>query len=176
MRTLEHRRHSRRDRPGGVHLNVAGLALAQRVAPTLPRFDRVVTSPLPRAVETAQALGFTVDDVLPDLAHTPGELESVWDEVVERGFPAAVELVDRSPAVAAFGRAQAELWARELLRVPDGGHLLMVSHGGVIEVGTVSAMPDRSRGLGPVIGYLEGVRLRHDGRAWVDGDAIRVPP
>ena len=56
MRYLEHRRHSMRVQPG-QHLNQAGVALARRVGETMGPFALVVTSTLPRAYETAIAMG-----------------------------------------------------------------------------------------------------------------------
>ena len=55
MSYLEVRRHSKRSRPE-QHLNQWGVALARRVGGQIGPFDRVVTSPLPRCVETAVAI------------------------------------------------------------------------------------------------------------------------
>ena len=61
MKTIEIRRHSIRSNPG-VHLNQQGVTLARLVGQNLGPFDRVVTSTLPRAFETALAMGFAVDE------------------------------------------------------------------------------------------------------------------
>ncbi|MGA8542680.1 MAG: histidine phosphatase family protein [Thermoplasmata archaeon] len=161
--------------PSGVHLNAAGRALARRVAAGLPRFDRVVTSPRPRAVESAEALGLSVDAELPSLAEMPDDAAIPLDGLHPRTFEDYVELVERSPAVGAYARGQSERWRVELERVPDGGLLLLISHGGVIEFGAASALPRRARSWGPPLGYLEGVRLAWDGRRWASGEVLRVP-
>jgi broad specificity phosphatase PhoE len=174
MRTLEHRRHSRRD-PGTIHLSTAGHALARRVGGGLGRFDRVVTSPKPRARETAEAMGRTVDAEVDSLGEMPDDRGISVDDQTPRTFADYVSLVARSEQMGAYGREQADRWRVELERVPDGGSLLMISHGGVIEFGAASAVSEAARGWGVALGYLEGVRLLWDGRRWVSGEVLRVP-
>lgn len=175
MRTLEHRRHSRRD-PGGVHLNAAGLALARSVAPGLPRFDRVVTSPLPRAVETAEAMGLAVDAMLAPLAEMTDEVGALLASAPGLGptFDRIAGYLGRSHAIREFADQQLALWRAELDRVPEGGGLLMISHGGLIELGAAAALPEVVRGWGAGFGYLEGVRMTWDGRRWNSAEVLRV--
>jgi broad specificity phosphatase PhoE len=173
MRLLEHRRHSRRD-PFGVHLAPAGVRLARRVASTIGRFDRVVTSPKPRAVETATAMGFPVDEEVEALERMPDEVEARVDEARPRSFADYAALVRRSGVVAEFARSQSALWEAELARVPEGGRLLLISHGGVIELGAAAAVPQRVDSWGPSVGYLEGVRLTREGNQWTEGEVLRV--
>jgi broad specificity phosphatase PhoE len=172
MKVLEHRRHSRRD-PGGSHLNREGVALAQRVGRELAPFDRVVTSPKPRAVETAVAFGCAVDAVEEELAGMPDEIESALDG--EGSFAEYAVAGRRHPEVRRFMERQAELWEQELSRVPDRGRLLLVSHGGLIELGALGALPVPAAGFGPALGLVEGVRLYWDGR-FVGGEVLRVSP
>ena len=174
MRFLEHRRHSRRD-PLGPHLSPDGVALAREVARTIGRFDRVLTSPKPRAGETVAAMGLTVARELPALEGLPDEVALRVDAAHPRSFRDYAELLRRSEAVARFGRSQSDLWKEELLRLPDGSRLLLVSHGGVIELGAVAAVGDLAETGGPVLGYLEGVRLSLDGGRWTAGAVVRVP-
>ena len=87
MRLLEIRRHARRQRPA-QHLIRRGVEMAHTLGEQLGPFDLVVTSPLPRCVETAVAMGFAVDRDCPELAGVDGLGESVpglpddfdWDE------------------------------------------------------------------------------------------------
>ena len=174
MRTLEHRRHSRRD-PTGVHLNPAGRALARSIGAGLATFNRVVTSPKPRAIETAEAMGRTVDATLAALAEMPDDVGVPMESVRPRTFSDYAGMVRLSATAAAYASSQAELWRIELERVPDGGTLLMVSHGGMIELGAVAAVPRIAPSWGAALGYMEGVRLRWDGRRWISGDVLRVP-
>jgi broad specificity phosphatase PhoE len=174
MRVVEHRRHSRRD-PGGVHLNAEGLEIARRVAPTLGRFDRAVSSPIPRAVETAEAVGFPPDALLPELALIPSDMDRLVESSNARSFADYVRLTEEKRSAAAYARRQSELLRKQLEKVDDGGRLLVVSHGGVIEFGAAGACPEDARTFGPMAGYLEGVRLFLDGREWVRGEVLRVP-
>lgn len=175
MRTLEHRRHSERD-PGAAHLNEAGRQRARSVGAGLPRFDRVVTSPAPRAIETAEALGLRVDATVVPLLEMleQGEFSSL--NLTSRTFEESASGLGRDPQLAAFAAAQLELWRTELERVPEGGRLLMISHGGLIELGAAFALPEVVRGWGAPLGYLEGVRLVWDGRRWLSPKVLRVPP
>jgi broad specificity phosphatase PhoE len=64
MRRIEVRRHSitEKSRGSGSHLSQEGVALARRVGSSLGSFASVVTSASPRAIETALAMGYAVDD------------------------------------------------------------------------------------------------------------------
>ena len=55
MKTLEVRRHTMRRKPG-AHLSQDGIALARLVGGTAGPFSLVVTSTIPRAIETAIAM------------------------------------------------------------------------------------------------------------------------
>jgi len=173
MRVLEHRRHSRRE-AGTPHLSAEGLELARRVARTIGKFDRVITSPKHRAVETAEALGFRVDATVPELAEMPDDAGLPDDSLGRHTFAEYVRGVARSRAMAEYARRQADLMQRELERLPENGRLLLISHGGVIEFGAASARPREARGWGEPLAPLEGVRLSLDRGSWVRGEVLRV--
>lgn len=173
MRVVEHRRHSERD-PASVHLNERGVALARRIGPSLGRFDRVVSSPKPRAVETVQALGLTLDATLPALATLPDDAGLDMAAESPRSFADYVRLTERHPRMAEFAREHAALMQAELERLPEGGRLLMISHAGVVEFGAAAARPSEARSWGPTANPLEGVRLSLDGGRWVRGEVLRV--
>jgi hypothetical protein len=61
MKTLEVRRHSLRKDGAGSQLSQEGVDLARRLGASTGPFARVVTSVVPRARETAIAMGFAVD-------------------------------------------------------------------------------------------------------------------
>ena len=61
MKTLEVRRHSARKLSGGSHLSQEGVDYARKLGATLGPYAQVVTSVVPRARETAIAMGFAVD-------------------------------------------------------------------------------------------------------------------
>lgn len=175
MRLLEHRRHSHRS-AADPHLSPAGLALARRVGSGSPGFDRVVTSPRPRAVETAEAMGLHVDYELEALGSVPDAVSDRLAEASPSSFAGVVDLVERGGIVRRFANDQAELWATEVERVRDGGRLLLVSHAHLIELGTAAALPAAARSWGTALGYLEGVRLFREGGRWVGGEVLRIDP
>jgi hypothetical protein len=103
MRWLEVRRHSatKRSREPGSHLSPEGVDLARRVGRSLGSFASVVTSASPRAIETALAMGYAVDDTadLPS-GYLPGQVEhhEQWHCLSPT---ADAELLAQSPGLAA---------------------------------------------------------------------------
>ena len=84
-RYIEHRRHTMRTKPG-QHLSQAGVNLARRVGEGMAAFDKVYTSPVPRAFETAIAMGYAVDHQVELLASMPSDAEISFDEGFRRIF------------------------------------------------------------------------------------------
>ena len=79
MRTLEIRRHAERHKPGH-NLNARGVARARNASARDREFALVVTSPLPRAVQTAVAMGHSVDEEDWTMATMGGSLNDFpWD-------------------------------------------------------------------------------------------------
>jgi broad specificity phosphatase PhoE len=134
----------------------------------------VVTSPKPRAVETAKALGLSLDAILPDLGVMPDDAGLAVDELNLRSFADYVRAAERSEAMAQYALRQATLMREQLERLPEGGRLLMVSHGGVIEFAAAASRPQDALSFGPPAGHLEGIRLFLEGGAWVRGEVLRV--
>jgi broad specificity phosphatase PhoE len=172
MRTLIHLRHGERE-PTGVHLTEAGFRRAAELGRTLPRFDRVVTSPKLRAVETAEAMGYRVDATLAELGGLPGPLARWVEREAPRSFADYVALVGKVAEASEHAERLAGLWADELERLPADRTLLLVSHGEVIELGTVGALGDRAGRWGPTLGLLEGVELVRDRTRWSHGRVLR---
>ena len=170
MRTLQVRRHAMRHKPG-QHLTPAGIDLARRVGAALGPFELVVTSPLPRAIETALAMGFAVDETAADLARMPAAIGRDWP----LDFAAVTAAVGAGGAAAVYAAKVAALWQGIIERVPEGGQALVVTHGGIVELGAVAAVPHcRHASWGEAIGYCEGAQLTYAGR-FIDGDVLRVP-
>ncbi len=180
MRYLEVRRHSKRDKPG-QHLSQWGVTLAHRVGAALGPFDRVLTSPLPRCVETAVALGFAVEATVDALAGPDGlgesfpEIEWVDWAAGPAGFAA---LIAEGGPLAAFAAAQAAVWRDLALRLPDGGAALLVGHGGAFLDGAALALaPGCAAALGATgSGYCAGVLVAFDGAAVAGVERLRVEP
>jgi broad specificity phosphatase PhoE len=137
------------------------------------KFDRVVTSIVPRAFETAIAMGYAVDEQIEQLGMMGDEVMTViqWNA----GFGAWAKAARTSPVVTHYTQALAELWRSIVRALPDGGRALIITHGGIVEAGTVGCVP-----AGMTItddaacGYCEGMRLTLDGDAVVNLKMLRV--
>ena len=180
MRVLEVRRHSHRVRPG-QHLSQYGVHLARRLGKRLGPFHHVCTSPLPRCVETAVALGFAVDDTSPHLAGDDGRGEGfpgMTDVDWEAGYAGFAHLLARHEAFASFAARQAALWRAVIQALPEGASALLVGHGGGFLAGpAVFCLPHAEHRLwGAVPSYCEGVRLHVDGDTFTAVEILRVEP
>jgi len=173
MKIIEIRRHSIR-RPPLPHLTQSGVTLARLVGQNLGPFDRVVTSPLPRAFETAIAMGFAIDEQV--------ELLSTYGEDVEReapypqtfdGYAAAIR---KGGAAAAYARQLAEYHHKLVDYLAEGRAALVVNHGGIVEMSAVACLTGAGAGESDPIGYCEGVRLVWDNGKFISAEILRVSP
>jgi broad specificity phosphatase PhoE len=173
VRVVEHRRHSMRNKPG-QHLSQPGVELARRVGEGLGAFDRVVTSRVPRAFETALAMGYAVDEQLEELSGTPEGLDAELDW---RDGCSAFQRAARAGGVAArYVAQQAALMRAIATKLPEGGRALVISHGGIVEAGVVGCRPDEDfTAWGPSCGFCEGVRLTFEGDRCAAAALLRVP-
>ncbi|MCI4340729.1 MAG: histidine phosphatase family protein [Thermoplasmata archaeon] len=172
MRSIDYRRHSRRD-PGAVHLNDEGRALARRIGAASGPFDRVVTSTVPRAIETAEAMGFPVSDRRPELATWGPGVEAALGPIID--WSDYARALRRSPTVARFAELQRSILLGVARALPEGGRALVVSHGGVLEIGAVAALPEADhRAWGGPAGYCEGIQLTFDSDRFFRGTPLRV--
>ena len=172
MKTIEIRRHSTRQKPGD-HLSQQGVTLARLVGENLGPFDKVVTSTLPRALETAIAMGFAVDE--------QNELMSSYGKAVDREAPWPLSLAGYAEVVSAGGAAAN--YANELARVytklanflADGRVALVINHGGILEMGAVACLPNADHfAWGSHFEYCEGVRLFWEDDKFVNAEILRV--
>jgi broad specificity phosphatase PhoE len=172
VRYVELRRHTMRVKPG-QHLSQAGVELARRVGNTIGPFNRVLTSTIPRAFETAIAMGFAVDEQLTELSLMPDGLENevAWDA----GFAAFAEGSHRGEMLGQYVKHQAALIFQIAYSLPTDGAALVVSHGGIVEAQTVDCLPDLDfTTWGAGCDYCEGVRLYFAGQQFVRGEVLRV--
>src|SRR5690349_19563621 len=100
MKTLEIRRHSLRKHGAGSQLSQEGVDYARRLGASLGPFARVVTSVVPRARETAIAMGFAVDEEIVTLA---SDEEMYAEAEASRWWEAAQPLAALANLVAARG-------------------------------------------------------------------------
>jgi broad specificity phosphatase PhoE len=171
MPVIEHRRHSWRS-PTGKHLTQQGVDLARRVGETMGKFDLVITSSLPRAYETAIAMGYAVDrkeKLLSELGDVEPEIN--WELGVAefaRGYKLGKETARWCRKHARFVRSIAE-------SLPADGRALLVSHGGMIEAGVVGLLPEYDYSTwGPACERCEGIRMQFDRDVCVSAEILRV--
>jgi len=172
MKTLEIRRHSIRSQPGD-HLNQTGVTLARLVGQNLGPFDRVITSTLPRAFETAIAMGFAVDEQI--------ELMSTYGNDVGREAPwplslaGYAEVVRGGGAAAKYSNQLVEAYGRLVNYLADGRAALVINHGGIVEMGAVACLPDADHfSWGSHFDYCEGIRLFYEDEKFADAEILRV--
>ena len=163
MKTLEIRRHSIRKSGGGSQLSQPGVDYARKLGSSLGPFAQVVTSVVPRARETAIAMGFAVDYELVTLASDEemyAEIErSRWWEA-QHPFSALAQLIAAKGATWRYGHAMIALWRDLLTSIPEGAGALMIGHSGVLEIGLIACFPHADyRNWGAPFGFCEGARL-----------------
>ena len=180
MGWLEVRRHSITKRGSvrapGSHLSQEGVDLARLVGRSLGVFASVVTSTSPRAIETALAMGYAVDDTV-DLpsGYLPGRIDHHdqwhWPEPYRR----YAELLAQLPGLAAVADAHRTLWIRRLAAVPEGAAVLVVCHRGGIEPALVSCLPRADHASWSLpFGHCDGAHLCFDQGNFVDIEFHRV--
>jgi broad specificity phosphatase PhoE len=171
MRWLEVRRHAETKTGGqrirGSHLAQHGVASARLAGQSMGPFAHVVTGASPRAVETAVAMGFAVDDTveLPS-GYLPGRVEHHDQWRWARPYTRYAELLKQESRLAAVADAHRQVWARIVESLPDGSAALVIGHGGGIEPALVACLPHAHHDAwGPPFRPCEGARLTfHDGR------------
>jgi broad specificity phosphatase PhoE len=172
MKIIEIRRHSIRSKPG-EHLNQHGVTLARLVGETLGPFDCVATSTLPRAFETAIAMGFAVDTQI-GLMSTYGddvEHEVPWPQT----FADYAKAVLRGGAAAQYAHQLVEFYTDLENSLADNRSALVINHGGILELGTVASFPDADYdSWGRGADFCEGARLFWDDGRCVNAEALRV--
>ena len=174
MKTIEIRRHSIRSIPGD-HLNQKGVSLARRVGEGLGPFDHVATSTLPRAFQTAIAMGFAVDEQV--------ELMSTYGAGVEHEVPWPQSFAAYAKAIKRRRGGAAQRYANQLAafyndlaaRLPENGAALVVNHGGIVELGVIASFPDAAyETWGEEVSYCEGARLFWQDGKFVNAEVLRV--
>lgn len=172
MRYLEVRRHTMRSKPG-KHLSQAGVNLARQVGAKLGPFEQVITSKLPRAFETAIAMGFAVDKRYEELNTIDEAIESEIEWAA--GFAEFARIIKQDGLTARAAHQQAAFWKKLALALPEDGRALVISHGAIIEAGTVGSLPDLDyTNWGKACDYCEGVLLGFDGSRFSSGELLRL--
>lgn len=181
MRWLEVRRHSLTKkgpaRGHGSHLSARGVALARAAGAELGPIAYVATSPSPRAVETAIAMGFAVDDTI-DLpsGYVPGEAGRHDQWSWPHPYLTYASLIRRGQGLAAAAEAHRAIWTRTAEALPDNAAALIVSHGGAIEPALVACLPDADhQSWGAPFSHCDGARLSFEHGRFVTLQFRRAP-
>jgi broad specificity phosphatase PhoE len=172
VKIIEIRRHSRRSIPG-AHLSQEGVTLARQVGEGIGPFEWVVTSTLPRAFETAIAMGFAVNEQV--------ELISTYSDAVEhevpwpQSFAAYAKAVKRDKSAAHYANQLARFYAELADSLSENGAALVINHGGIVELGVVASFPGADYGSwGDAVDYCEGARLSWQDGKFVGAQVLRI--
>jgi broad specificity phosphatase PhoE len=177
MPTLEIRRHAERTDRGDEQsaLSAAGRAMAASLSKRAPKFALVLSSPLPRAEETAQTIAGRLDGI------EPGFLPEMGGAIGDRIFGEMRSLADWAEVLREredarkFAAEQLATWARVALRVGEKDRVLAVSHGGIIELPAITlAQRLRTPLAGASFGYCEGVVITYAKGAPTTIEVVRV--
>ena len=157
----------------GVHLTQEGVALARRIGQDIGPFDYVVTSGLPRAFETAIAMGFAVDEQVELMSSYS---DSVAEEVPwPQSFEAYAKAVKRGGSANHYANKLAEYYSELANKLAEGHAALVINHGGILELGVVASCPDTDYGSwGEAVSYCEGARLSWEAGRFVSAEILRV--
>jgi broad specificity phosphatase PhoE len=173
---LDIRRHAERMnvQDNQSALSAAGRAMCDRLAKDAPRYALVVSSPLPRAKETAERIAGRLDGadpgLLPDLggaaARMFGEMRTLADWA---------RLMRDDESAQRFAEEQLPTWARIAGRIGDRDRVLAVSHGGIVDLPAIIIAARLGAKLdGASFGYGEGVRVTYAKGAPVKIEELRV--
>lgn len=171
MPVLEIRRHSFK----GIsdHLSQEGVQLARRIGFQMGPFQIVVTSHLPRAVETACAMGFAIDETNQDLAILPSEVltEVNW----QGGYPEFARAISRPGPTQDFGKKLKHICESLMVSLNDHQQALIISHGGLIEAATVACCgPDSVSSWNFAAGNCEGARIHFHNGIFQQPEPVRL--
>jgi broad specificity phosphatase PhoE len=177
MPILEIRRHAERTNRVNEQsaLSPAGRAMAESLAKRAPTFALVLSSPLPRAKETAQLIAGRLDGVeagfLPEMGGVIGD--RIFGEM--RTLSDWAEVLREREDARKFATEQLATWARVAMRVGDKDRVLAISHGGIIELPALT-LAERLRAPleGASFGYCEGVVIAYAKGAPTKIEAVRV--
>ena len=135
--------------------------MCERLAKSAPKYRLVVSSPLPRAKETATRIGGRLDSaeaaLLPDLGTYASQLFGEMATLADWA-----RLLETHPDSRKFADEQLPAWARIASRVGEKDRVLAVSHGGIIDLPAVLLMQQLGMPvIGASFGYCDGVSVTY---------------
>ncbi|MCT4493234.1 hypothetical protein [Bosea minatitlanensis] len=173
MKILDIRRHSMRQKPG-QHLSQDGVELARRVGAHLGPYEAVLTSNLARAIETAVAMGFALNDISEEIGLYPEALSEQLE------WPASLEKIDHRlslfPEHQILASKQVASWKSILPKIPEKGCGLIITYGTLLEIGAIFLLREIGRPIeGPAFAYCEGLRVHVNGETVEAVEFMRLP-
>lgn len=155
------------------HISKNGLKKANKIGKKLPEFDKVLSSVSIRAVETAIALGFSIDETInfddaePKGSHSPST-ERVFDTFED--FKRNIQNISYFKI---YSSNLVSLLSTKLHSNKDLNKILIISHGGVIEYSTIGFLPNVDyKSWGPVVDHCNGVKLIFEDGDCIDGSKL----
>ena len=135
--------------------------MCEKLAKAAPKYALVVSSPLPRAKETAQRIAGRLDAVepalLPDLG---GQAAQLFGEM--RTLADWSRLMARDETARKFADEQLPAWSRIASRAGEQDRVLAVSHGGIVDLPALVIMGQLDMSIDvPSFNYCEGVRITY---------------
>ncbi|MBT3784270.1 histidine phosphatase family protein [bacterium] len=171
MSFLEIRRHSLRG--PGDHLSQSGVNFAREIGSNIGPFHVVITSHLTRAIETAVAMGFAVNESNQDLAMLPSDVlaEANW----QGGYPEFARAMAQPGASQKFGEQLHSMLQSLMQKIPNSEQALIISHGGLIEAATVACVgPSKFDTWNFSASYCEGARLSFQEGCFQEATPLRI--
>jgi len=171
MKIIEHRRHSIRVKPS-KHISQEGVNLARKVGEELGDFDRVFSSTAPRAIETAVAMGYAVDDTFEMISQTPEKLGQEIEWGID--FQGYLEAYQKGGVVAEYAGELADFLKSLVEELPEDAKILVISHGGLLELSVIGCFPEEDYvSWGKPLDCCEGVRMFIDEGKYHNIDLLR---
>ena len=156
MSVLEVRRHA--ERGMATPLSARGEATARALSGTT--YALVVSSPLERAMRTAELVGGRLDAIEPGLLPDIGGAGVFGPMATLADWRA---LLRSDPRAREFANEQLATWARLAGRVRPKDRVLAISHGGIIELPIVALAEELGVAMdGPSFANLDGARITYD--------------
>lgn len=172
MKTIELRRHTMRHKPG-KHLTQEGVSLARLVGDSMGIYAKVIASDLPRAYETAIAMGYAVDEERVEWSTYGDDVEQAIHHCTT--FAALAKVASRDPATKRYCELQHRLLTQVAQALREGQSALVISHGGVLELACIGCLPHaQHRSWGAFFGYCEGAKLIYEGKEFTRIELLRV--
>lgn len=154
------------------HINQKGIDLGKRISQETGPFHYVLTSTIPRAVETSLVLGYEVNRMDDLLFHYKPEL---MGELGDQSFSSIAKAVKAGKYATSYADDQLELFKQALDEVEDGETVLVVSHGCMVEIGLTAMFPDADHNeWGKPFTYLEGYRVGYENGEFKNPEILRT--